>query len=1143
MSERARPRRTREPRAAKLSDSRPDWYKDAVFYELRIGTFQDSDGDGMGDLRGLASRLDYLEDLGVTTLWLLPFYPSPLRDDGYDISDYRSVRSDCGTLDDFRFVLREAHKRGLRVVTELVLNHTSDEHPWFQRARRAPPGSRFRDFYVWSDSPDRYSEARIIFQDFERSNWTWDPLAKAYYWHRFYSHQPDLNFENPEVRRSVLRFLDFWFNLGVDGLRLDAIPYLYEREGTNCENLPETHAFLQELRNHVDARFRDRMLLAEANQWPEDAAAYFGDGDECHMAFHFPVMPRLFMSLQMEDRFPIVDILQQTPAIPESCQWALFLRNHDELTLEMVTDEERDYMYRVYAHDRQARINLGIRRRLAPLLGHDRRRVELLNALLFSLPGTPVLYYGDEIGMGDNFYLGDRNGVRTPMQWSSDRNAGFSRANPQQLFLPVIVDPEYHYESVNVEAQLGNPHSLLNWMKRLIALRKRHPAFGRGTIEFVQPDNRKVLAFLREYAGERILVVANLSRFVEYVELDLSKFRGDVPVELFGGNAFPRVGDLPYLLTLGPHAFYWFALRSPEDAAASKMRLARIHAAAVEVSGSWEELFDGDAREALEAALAGSLRGRRWFGGKAHEISSLRIRDAVRVPVNERAARVLLVEVSLGRGEQHTYVVPVCFATESRAEELRRTHPESVFAEVRVQDRGDTRSGVLFDALEDATFCSVLLEAVRRRRRFSGATSEILGTTTSVLRRSPPDETPPVPTLLRGEQSNSSVLYGERFVLKLFRRVSDGLSPDLELGRFLTERADFANCPPVAGALELRSGRGEPATLGILQEFVPNEGDAWRFTLDQVEQFFERALARGREEAPPHNAAPTPLALVHRELPELAADLLGGYLEIARSLGQRTAELHRALASDAENAAFAPEPYTTLYQRSRYQSMRNLTARVLGLLHERRGALPESVRDDGTDLSNAHDRVLEVFGSMLRGKFDALRIRIHGDFHLGQVLWTGNDFIIIDFEGEPARPVGERRLKRSPLVDVAGMLRSFDYAAFHPLIDPAHEGLIRAEDVPRLEPWARFWAAWAGSAFLRAYLRSVAGTGLAPAAPADLEALLKALLLEKAVYELGYELDNRPGWVQIPLRGIQALLVGARATSRNESGEPSDATS
>jgi maltose alpha-D-glucosyltransferase / alpha-amylase len=505
------------------------WYKDAIIYEMHVRSFADSDADGIGDFRGLTEKLDYLAGPGGDRHLAAALLPSPLKDDGYDIADYTDIHPSYGTLRDFKAFLREAKYRGLKVITELVINHTSDQHPWFQRARRAAPGSRHRNYYVWSDSPHRYKETRIIFQDFESSNWAWDPVARAYYWHRFYSHQPDLNFDNPEVKRAIIRAMDFWLSLGVDGLRLDAVPYLYEREGTNCENLPETHAFLKELRRHVEQKYSNRMFLAEANQWPEDAAAYFGDGDECHMAFHFPLMPRMFMALRMEDRFPIIDIFQQTPAIPDNCQWALFLRNHDELTLEMVTDEERDYMYRVYSKDPQARLNLGIRRRLAPLLGNNRRRIELMNTLLFTLPGTPVIYYGDEIGMGDNIYLGDRDGVRTPMQWSADRNAGFSQANTQKLYLPVIIDPEYHYEAVNVEAQQNNPTSLLWGMKRLIALRKRYKALSRGSITFLYPDNNKVLVFVRQYEHERLLVLMNLSRFVQYVELDLSAIRAKRP--------------------------------------------------------------------------------------------------------------------------------------------------------------------------------------------------------------------------------------------------------------------------------------------------------------------------------------------------------------------------------------------------------------------------------------------------------------------------------------------------------------------------------------------------------------------------------------------------------------------------------------
>ncbi len=1107
-------------RAALESD--PLWYKDAIFYELRVRSFQDSDGDGIGDFRGLAQRLDYLQDLGVTTLWILPFCPSPLRDDGYDISDYTDVHPDCGTLDDFRHFLREAHRRGLRVVSELVINHTSDQHPWFQRARRAPAGSRYRDYYVWSDTPEKYGEARIIFKDFEHSNWTYDQIAKAYYWHRFYAHQPDLNFDNPEVRRTVIRLLDFWFNLGVDGLRLDAIPYLFEREGTNCENLPETHEFLKELRRHVDQKHQNRMFLAEANQWSEEAVAYFGNGDECHMSFHFPVMPRLFMALHMEDRFPIIDILTQTPEIPESCQWALFLRNHDELTLEMVTDEERDYMYRVYAHDSQARINLGIRRRLAPLLGRDRRRIELMNALLFSLPGTPVVYYGDEIGMGDNFYLGDRNGVRTPMQWSADRNAGFSRANPQRLYLPVILDPEYHYESINVEAQQNNPHSLLWWMKRLIALRKRHRAFGRGSIEFLSPSNRKVLAFIRHHDGENILVVANLSRFVQYVELDLSTYKGMVAVELFGRTAFPPIGDLPYLLTLGPHSFYWFSLehREGEEARASftaEKQLPMLH-----VRGPWESVFRG-ARSALEKVLPDYVSGCRWFGGKGRAMKAVVIDDAVNVPIDSCPAYVTLISVEYDDGPAERYALPLTFASGSRAERLREDSPQSVVAQMEATEKGETVEGVLYDAVEESQFATALLEAVARRRQFKGTVGEISTAQTRAFRdlRGPANE-PLTPAVLRAEQSNTSVVYGERLILKLFRRVSEGVNPDLEIGCFLTDRTSFANIAPVAGALEYRVPKREPFTMGILQGFVANEGDAWRYTLDQVKHYFERALARtavsGEVPATTHSI----LELTHEEPPQMALDMLGAYFETARLLGHRTAEMHLALASDHEDPAFAPEPLSTLYQRSMFQSMRNLLGRVFRQLRERLGRLPDEASDEARLLLEREDLLLHVFQSIVGRKVNTVRIRCHGDYHLGQVLYTGKDFVIIDFEGEPARPLSERRIKSPALRDVAGMLRSFDYAAHTALFSRA--GGMRLEDIPTLEPWARFWQQWVSSAFLRAYLSQVGTSLLVPDNRGDLDKMLRVLLLEKSVYELGYELNNRPEWVMIPIRGIEQLV-------------------
>jgi maltose alpha-D-glucosyltransferase/alpha-amylase len=1114
-------RSTPKPPSSPFLERDPLWYRDAIVYELRVGSYRDSDGDGIGDFAGLTSSLDYLQDLGVTALWLLPFYPSPLRDDGYDISDYEGVHPESGSLDDFQEFLREAHARGLRVITELVLNHTSDHHAWFQRARRAPPGSRWRDFYVWSDSPERFSEARVIFKDFEPSNWTWDPIAKAYYWHRFYAHQPDLNYDNPEVRRAVLRFVDFWLARGVDGLRLDAVPYLFEREGTVCENLPETHAFLRELRRHVDARFADRMLLAEANQWPEDAVAYFGGGDECHMAFHFPVMPRLFMALHMESRFPIVDAFQQTPAIPETCQWALFLRNHDELTLEMVTDEERDYMYRVYALDSRARINLGIRHRLAPLLGNDRRRIELMNALLFSLPGTPVIYYGDEIGMGDNIFLGDRNGVRTPMQWSSDRNAGFSRANPQRLQLPVIIDPLYHYESVNVEAQQTSPHSLLGWMKRLIALRKQHKAFGRGSISFLTPSNRRVLAFFRQHGDELMLVVANLSRFVDYVELDLRSLHGRVPIELFSGRPFPRIGELPYLLTLGPHSFYWFQIVPSLPRGDLAAAPAETTPPLLRARGSWRAVLLGAGRRTLESQLPALLEARRWFAGKARGARVTKLLDVVTLGAAQGS--LALVRVEHREGGPETYAVPMSFATGGRADDLRRDRPHSVFAELEIHAADGPTHGLLIDALEDGGFCDALFDAIRRRRRMRGAHGAVVGTPLASLdERIEQASAPLTPHLQSAEQSNSSVRFGDAFILKVFRRLLEGTNPEVEVGRFLGERVRFPNVAPLAGVLEYRVPRREPITLATLHVRVPNEGDAWSLALDEIDSFFERALAR--PEAPPA-ASERLLDLARAEPPPLAIELFASGLEWARLLGRRVAELHRALASDPADPAFAPEPFGALYQRSLYESIRSLTTRVLQQLRDTLGQLPADARADAERLLSLERQIVSSCHALVRGPLSGVRIRVHGDLHLGQVLYTGNDFVFIDFEGEPERSLGERRIKRSPLRDVAGMLRSFDYAAHYALVGADPDATpVRAEDAPRLRPWARFWSQWMGSSFLRAYLRAVDGAGLVPDAEAELDLVLRALLLEKAVYELGYELGSRPTWVPVPVRGLLGLL-------------------
>ena len=1098
----------------------PLWYKDALIYEMHVRSFMDSDADGSGDFRGLIEKLPYLQDLGVNALWLLPFYPSPLRDDGYDIADYTNVNPMYGTLGDISQLVKDAHSRGIRVINELVCNHTSDQHPWFQRARRARPGTAAREFYVWSETNQRYQDARIIFKDFETSNWTWDHVANAYYWHRFYSHQPDLNFDNPKVKEAIFKALDFWMDLGIDGVRLDAVPYLYEREGTNGENLPETHVFLRELRGHVDSGYRNRMLLAEANQWPEDAVSYFGQGDECQMSFHFPLMPRLFMSIRMEDRFPIVDILAQTPSIPDTAQWALFLRNHDELTLEMVTDEERDYMYRAYTQDRLARLNLGIRRRLAPLLGNDRRRIELMNGLLFSLPGTPVLYYGDEIGMGDNIFLGDRNGVRTPMQWSADRNAGFSRANRQRLYLPVITDPEYHYETVNVEAQQGNPHSIYSWTKRLIALRKRHRAFGRGTLELLRPENRKVLAYVREYESEKILCIANLSRFLQAVELDLSKWKGLVPVELFSSNEMPVVGDNPYFLTMGPHAFYWFAMqpRAAPSIQSDGGQPARV-LPEVRVAGGWEAALVGGSKEALEAVLLGYIPQRRWFGGKARRIKTATITDVVSVPGAEGNSYLTSVVIGYAEGDPDTYMLPVAYANAAEAPHILERWPQSAVAWIRNQ--GEDARGLLYDALGPPNFAEAILGAIARRRRAAGGMGTLVGSTTRAFARLRGPETIRLEAQLSvAEQSNNSVIFGERLMLKVFRRLEEGVNPELEVGRFLTEKTTFSHIAPLAGSLEYRRAKGEPISIAILQAYVPNQGDAWQYTLNTLAHFFTAPELVGAQ--PP--AMPRSLLEASKLEPsEIASKVIGGYLDSARLLGRRTAELHAALASDPDDPAFAPERITALDQRSIYQSLSGLSMRATDLLRTQLNKLPADARDEGRKVLELESRITHILKSFLARRLNTTRIRVHGDYHLGQVLYTGHDFVIIDFEGEPTRSLYERRLKRLAMRDVAGMLRSFSYAS---------QAALRSEHAPaerlaELHAWSRFWADSVSAVFLKSYLSTAGSASWVPQSQEDLELQLTTMLLEKALYELRYEMNLRPDWVRIPLRGILDLVVPA----------------
>jgi maltose alpha-D-glucosyltransferase / alpha-amylase len=1097
--------------------SEPLWYKDAVIYELHVKAFHDSNGDGIGDFNGLTQKLDYLEGLGVTAIWLLPFYPSPLRDDGYDIADYFNVHSDYGTLRDFKVFLREAHKRGMRVITELVINHTSDQHQWFRKARFSKPGSPWRDFYVWSDTPEKYADARIIFKDFETSNWSWDPIARAYYWHRFYSHQPDLNFDNIRVQEAIFKVMDYWFEMGVDGMRLDAIPYLFEREGTNCENLPETYAFLTSLRKHIDTKYQDRMLLAEANQWPEDAVAYFGNGDMCHMSFHFPLMPRMFMSIRMEDRFPIIDILDQTPEIPDNCQWALFLRNHDELTLEMVTDEERDYMYRVYAQDRSARINLGIRRRLAPLLENNRRTIELMNVLLFSLPGTPVIYYGDEIGMGDNYYLGDRNGVRTPMQWSADRNAGFSVTNPQKLFLPVIIDPDYHYEALNVDTQDRNQASLLWWMKRFIAMRKRFKAFGRGDIEFLYPENPKILAFTRTYEDEIMIIVVNLSRHSQHVELDLSKYQGCIPEEIFSRNTFPPIKENEYGLTLGSYGYFWFQLTKKSESGDHTGESALPD---VTVLRNWQKITEGKARQKFEkSVLPGYISSCRWFGGKARKIQSVEIKDGVPVGRDGIHTLLLILSVEYAEGLPEIYSLPVTFI--SGEEEINRIiteTPNAAIAKVKI----GTAEGLLYDAVYSNEFRMTLISMLRKKTKFRSARGELSaypGKEFGKFLRT--NGSPLSSDVLKADQSNSAILYDQNLFLKFYRHLDEGLNPDLEIGKFLTERRAFPNVPPFFGSIEQHRHKADPIVIATLQGYMQNEGDAWSYTLDTLSRYIDRVLSHAHNLEPPDAIGLQDDFRLDR-LPDDVQEILGGiYPERASILGIRVGELHNTLASASDNPDLRPEPFSLLYQRSLYQSLQSHSRRILQLVRRNARLLPEELQQTTANILTAEKDIYSRFRRIFARKLNAKKIRVHGDLHLGQILYTGKDFIIIDFEGEPARALSERRLKRSAIVDAAGMIRSFHYAAYAGLF---YHATAHPDDAKILEPWIDLWYSAMASTFLRAYTDTTGSQGYNPSETEDFKMLLNVFLLEKAIYELGYELNNRPDWVKIPLKGIEELL-------------------
>jgi maltose alpha-D-glucosyltransferase/alpha-amylase len=1090
----------------------PLWYKDAVIYQLNVKSFYDSNSDGIGDFPGLTSKLGYIRDLGVNTIWLMPFYPSPLKDDGYDIADYTNIHPQFGTLEDFRAMLAEAHRLGLKVVTELIINHTSDQHPWFQAARRAPAGSPERDFYVWSDTDQKYHGTRIIFIDTESSNWSWDPVAKAYFWHRFFSHQPDLNFDNPRVLEAVLQIMRFWLDLGVDGFRLDAIPYLVEREGTNNENLRETHEVIKKLRAAIDATYKNRFLLAEANQWPEDVREYFGDGDECHMAYHFPLMPRIYMSIAQEDRYPITEIMQQTPDIPDSCQWAIFLRNHDELTLEMVTSKERDYMYTTYASDVRARINLGIRRRLAPLMENDHERIKLMNSLLLSMPGSPILYYGDEIGMGDNVFIGDRNGVRTPMQWSPDRNAGFSRADPQQLYLPPIMDPIYGYPSTNVEAQIRDPSSLLSWTKRMLAVRKISQAFGRGLRSFLKPGNRKILAYLREYGDDAVLCVANLSRSAQPVELNLAAFKGRVPVEMLGRTAFPPIGDLPYLLTISAYGFYWFRLTTDAEAPAWHEQIFSIDERPVLVLfDGWSSLFR-DRVVPWRIAMAEKTRlqfetdtlprfieTQRWYAAKGTPIERARIVD--HVVWQEGKLGWVLALLDLGAADEPVgYFMPLALAWEDRDEDRLKNLSTSAIAKIRQQ----ASVGVMGDAFADEAFCRALVGAMAKRRDIATAHGKVAFRPTAAFIKLAGKDLASLPVARpQGTSSNTVVVMGERLLLKGYRRLRAGTSPELEMGRFLTEVVHFANCAPLAGVLEYVGADGKSRLLALLQAYVVNQGDGWTYSLEYLRRHLEV-----------HRTAPATDAL-----PKNAHE---AYLVTIRTLAKRTAELHRALATQTGSTEFDPEPLTRAdfdaYRQRALAEARNALASLKSGMEQ----IPAGDRDRAAEVLARQDRLVARIDACAAEETQGRKIRIHGDYHLGQVLVTRNDFVIVDFEGEPGHTMEQRRAKQSPLRDVAGMLRSFSYIEQSSLRGVAHN----AVEFSKLAPLARAWAAEVRAAFLAAYEAEALPSALFPSLRPG-HGLLGMFELEKALYELRYELSNRPGWAGIPLQGILECAVAS----------------
>ncbi|MBF0208317.1 MAG: maltose alpha-D-glucosyltransferase [Oligoflexia bacterium] len=991
--------------------------------------------------------MDYLKELGVNTIWLMPFYPSPLKDDGYDISNYYDINPIYGTLDDFKLFLKKAHRLGLKVITELVLNHTSDQHSWFQSARRAPPNSSERDFYVWSDTPNKYTDARIIFPDFETSNWAWDHVANAYYWHRFYSHQPDLNYANPHVQQAMLDVVDFWLDIGIDGFRLDAVSYLFEREGTNCENLPETHDFLCRLRAHIDDRYPNRVLLAEVNQWAEDAVAYFGNGKECHMCFHFPLMPRMFMAVEKEDRFPITDILGQAPEIPHNAQWATFLRNHDELTLEMVTDEDRDFMYNIFASESKAKINVGIRRRLAPLLGNNRKKIELLNSILFFLPGAPIIYYGDEIGMGDNIYLGDRNGVRTPLQWSGDRNAGFSKALNQQLYFPVIVDHEYHYEAINIENQKANINSLLWWMKKLISLRKNSLPLSQGIVKILHPRNHKVLVLLRVYEQQICLLVANLSRHVEFVEIDLSEFKGSIPAEMFGGTEFPIITEKPVVFTLASHQSYLFELVNRSNNSSATAIIDNNNIVVDDTSCIFQnELF----YEKLSEILPNYLRCAIWFKEDIKEISKIELSPLpIDLEISEPCV-LLRITISYQRRGSDMHLLPLIYLTGEKSSPLYAEYPRSAVAKL-LNTKGDPL-GMLFDAVVVSEFRFSLLKwiadsaKINSNKYFSWKGKKI----------DIDFENKEVEKSLLCYRHNSTMVFDGELVLRLLYKIEKGTHPEVELGAFLESEQETPAVAPFIGVLNLKVDHLDIRSAILVHQYVSNIRNFHDYTLDELSRFYERISLYIQESS---------LGDVNEKTKELSSAYFMG-IEL---LGKRIGEFHSILSKSNTTPLFAQEKIGDFELKSLYKAFREKFMRSFISVEEKASVLCQ--KEDSAELEivaaivKTKEIVLECTERLLINKMSGFKIRIHGDLSLELILFTGRDFVILDFEGNHNRPLSTRKLRKHPFVDLAILINS--------IIKVSEQALrlrnISLTDQKLIIPWKNSWLLCCVQSLLEGY--------------------------------------------------------------------------